>query len=62
MVHRIGRGGHRRPHTTKESGTPVAHLHDVGPLYIEHNPLGAQLTFSSPASDPSCLTVPLREK
>ncbi|RCH68808.1 acyl esterase [Streptomyces sp. SDr-06] len=34
----------------------------VDPLYIEHNPLGAQLTFSSPASDPSWLTVPLREK
>jgi predicted acyl esterase len=34
----------------------------VDPLYIEHNPLGAQLTFSSPASDPSSLTVPLREK
>ncbi|MFE9116199.1 CocE/NonD family hydrolase [Streptomyces sp. NPDC007172] len=34
----------------------------VDPLYIEHNPLGAQLTFSSPASDPSRLTVPLREK
>ena len=34
----------------------------VDPLYIEHNPLGAQLTFSSPASDPSYLTVPLREK
>lgn len=34
----------------------------VDPLYIEHNPTGAQLTFSSPASDPSHLSVPLREK
>ncbi|GGZ32538.1 hypothetical protein GCM10010387_28240 [Streptomyces inusitatus] len=99
--------------STKESGTLVAHLYDVGPLglgklvgnapytfhgktpgkpfavdlelfstaydvpaghrlavvvdtvdplYIEHNPAGAQLTFSSPASDPSYLSVPLREK
>ncbi|MFD6415643.1 alpha/beta fold hydrolase [Streptomyces sp. NPDC060194] len=34
----------------------------VDPLYIEHNPSGAQLTFSSPAADPSYLSVPLREK
>ncbi|MCX4820305.1 CocE/NonD family hydrolase [Streptomyces sp. NBC_01142] len=34
----------------------------VDPLYIEHNPTGAQLTFSSSAADPSYLTVPLREK
>ncbi|WP_328333123.1 MULTISPECIES: CocE/NonD family hydrolase [unclassified Streptomyces] len=34
----------------------------VDPLYIEHNPTGAQLTFSSPESDPSYLSVPLREK
>lgn len=33
----------------------------VDPLYIEHNPAGAQLTFSSPRTDPSYLTVPLRE-
>ncbi|MFI9645189.1 alpha/beta fold hydrolase [Streptomyces sp. NPDC052040] len=33
----------------------------VDPLYIEHNPSGAQLTFSSPAGDPSYLSVPLRE-
>ncbi|MEU8520122.1 alpha/beta fold hydrolase [Streptomyces sp. NBC_01216] len=32
----------------------------VDPLYIEHNPTGAQLTFSSPAGDPSYLSVPLR--
>ncbi|MFI9004022.1 alpha/beta fold hydrolase [Streptomyces sp. NPDC053541] len=32
----------------------------VDPLYIEHNPTGAQLTFSSPAADPSHLSVPLR--
>ncbi|OON81929.1 acyl esterase [Streptomyces tsukubensis] len=34
----------------------------VDPLYIEHNPSGAQLTFSSPAADPSYLSVPLREQ
>ncbi|MFI9154358.1 alpha/beta fold hydrolase [Streptomyces sp. NPDC053367] len=34
----------------------------VDPLYIEHNPSGAQLTFSSPADDPSYVTVPLREQ
>jgi predicted acyl esterase len=34
----------------------------VDPLYIEHNPAGAQLTFSSPAADPSYLSVPLRQK
>jgi predicted acyl esterase len=30
------------------------------PLYIQHNPSGATVTFSSPASDPSWLSVPLR--
>jgi predicted acyl esterase len=109
--------GTARLHTTltptKESGTLVAHLYDVGPLglgklvshapytfhgrtpgkpfdvdlelfstaydvpaghrlalvvdtvdplYIEHNPSGAQLTFSSPANDPSYVSVPLREQ
>ncbi|KAA6211304.1 CocE/NonD family hydrolase [Streptomyces filamentosus] len=34
----------------------------VDPLYIAHNPAGAQLTFSSPASDPSYVSVPLREE
>ncbi|MEU6865793.1 CocE/NonD family hydrolase [Streptomyces sp. NPDC046876] len=34
----------------------------VDPLYIEHNPLGAGLTFTSPRTDPSYVTVPLREK
>ncbi|MFF4962341.1 alpha/beta fold hydrolase [Streptomyces sp. NPDC001222] len=34
----------------------------VDPLYIEHNPSGAQLTFSSPAEDPSYVSVPLREQ
>ncbi|MEU7070296.1 CocE/NonD family hydrolase [Streptomyces narbonensis] len=99
--------------STKESGTFVAYLYDVGPLgvgklvsnapytfhgktpgqpftvdlelfstaydvpaghrlalvvdtvdalYIEHNPTGAQLTFSSPSADPSYVSVPLREK
>ncbi|MFB7466077.1 CocE/NonD family hydrolase [Streptomyces sp. NPDC056224] len=34
----------------------------VDPLYIEHNPTGAQLTFSSPPTDPSYVSVPLREQ
>ncbi|MEU6121576.1 alpha/beta fold hydrolase [Streptomyces sp. NPDC047123] len=34
----------------------------VDPLYIEHNPTGAQLTFSSPEADPSYVSVPLREQ
>ncbi|WP_128379948.1 alpha/beta fold hydrolase [Streptomyces cavernae] len=34
----------------------------VDPLYIEHNPSGAQLTFSSPRHDPSYVSVPLRKK
>ncbi|MEU8795264.1 alpha/beta fold hydrolase [Streptomyces sp. NPDC048643] len=34
----------------------------VDPLYIEHNPSGAQLTFSSPEHDPSYVSVPLREQ
>jgi predicted acyl esterase len=34
----------------------------VDPLYIEHNPTGAQLTFSSPATDPSYVSIPLREQ
>ncbi|NUS75060.1 MAG: CocE/NonD family hydrolase [Streptomyces sp.] len=34
----------------------------VDPLYIEHNPSGAQLTFSSPATDPSYVSIPLREQ
>ncbi|MGR8007314.1 alpha/beta fold hydrolase [Streptomyces hypolithicus] len=34
----------------------------VDPLYIEHNPSGAQLTFSSPESDPSYVSVPMRDK
>ncbi|MGW7489860.1 alpha/beta fold hydrolase [Streptomyces sp. NPDC054786] len=33
----------------------------VDPLYIEHNPSGARLTFSSPANDPSYVSVPVRE-
>ncbi|MGY1579516.1 CocE/NonD family hydrolase [Streptomyces sp. MN13] len=33
----------------------------VDPLYVEHNPSGARLTFSSPAADPSYVSVPLRE-
>ncbi|MGW3244652.1 CocE/NonD family hydrolase [Streptomyces sp. NPDC001070] len=32
----------------------------VDPLYIEHNPAFSGLTFSSPADDPSWLSVPLR--
>jgi predicted acyl esterase len=34
----------------------------VDPLYIEHNPSGAQLTFSSPANDPSYVSIPLGEQ
>ncbi|MFS4096274.1 alpha/beta fold hydrolase [Streptomyces sp. AF1A] len=34
----------------------------VDPLYSEHNPPGAQLTFSSPANDPSYVSVPVREQ
>ncbi|MFD8302704.1 CocE/NonD family hydrolase [Streptomyces sp. NPDC059690] len=34
----------------------------VDPLYIEHNPSGAQLTFSSPVDDPSYVSIPLREQ
>ncbi|MEI5097672.1 CocE/NonD family hydrolase [Streptomyces sp. PmtG] len=34
----------------------------VDPLYIEHNPSGAQLTFSSPKTDPSYVSIPLREQ
>jgi predicted acyl esterase len=34
----------------------------VDPLYIEHNPSGAQLTFSSPSDDPSYVSVPLGEQ
>ncbi|MFJ8111907.1 alpha/beta fold hydrolase [Streptomyces sp. NPDC096132] len=34
----------------------------VDPLYIEHNPSGARLTFSSPATDPSYVSIPLREQ
>jgi predicted acyl esterase len=33
----------------------------VDPLYIEHNPSGARLTFSSPADDPSYVSVPVRD-
>ncbi|GGP83548.1 hypothetical protein GCM10010231_62840 [Streptomyces sindenensis] len=34
----------------------------VDPLYIGHDPTGAQLTFSSPGTDPGHLPVPPREK
>ncbi|MEV7684582.1 CocE/NonD family hydrolase [Streptomyces bungoensis] len=34
----------------------------VDPLYSEHNPSGAQLTFSSRPDDPSYLSVPVREQ
>ncbi|MFD3841154.1 CocE/NonD family hydrolase [Streptomyces sp. NPDC058642] len=34
----------------------------VDPLYIEHNPTGARLTFSSPPNDPSYVSIPLREQ
>lgn len=45
------------------AGHRLAVVVDTGdPLYIEHNPAGARLTFSSPAADPSYLLVPLRQK
>ncbi|MGA4838770.1 alpha/beta fold hydrolase [Streptomyces sp. G45] len=34
----------------------------VDPLYVEHNPTGARLTFSSPKTDPSYVSIPLREQ
>lgn len=34
----------------------------VDPLYVEHNPSGARLTFSSPENDPSYVSIPLREQ
>ncbi|PAZ16778.1 acyl esterase [Streptomyces sp. SA15] len=34
----------------------------VDPLYVEHNPTGAQLTFSSPPNDPSYVSIPVREQ
>ncbi|MFK4108342.1 CocE/NonD family hydrolase [Streptomyces sp. NPDC002176] len=34
----------------------------VDPLYVEHNPSGARLTFSSQENDPSYVSVPLREQ
>ncbi|MGY3678755.1 hypothetical protein ACVWXU_002378 [Streptomyces sp. TE33382] len=48
-------------------GVPAGHrlapvTGTVDPLYVEHNPTGAQLTFSSPGTDPGCLPVPPREK
>ncbi|MFI1253115.1 CocE/NonD family hydrolase [Streptomyces netropsis] len=33
----------------------------VDPLYIEHNPAGARLGFSSPKDDPSALSIPVRD-
>ncbi|MEK2478071.1 alpha/beta fold hydrolase [Streptomyces noursei] len=33
----------------------------VDPLYIAQNPAGARLTFSSPADDPSYVSVPVRD-
>ncbi|NJQ02820.1 alpha/beta fold hydrolase [Streptomyces zingiberis] len=36
-------------------------IDSVDPLYAEHNPSGARLTFSSPAGDPSHVSVPFRE-
>ncbi|MEU4209429.1 CocE/NonD family hydrolase [Streptomyces sp. NPDC026206] len=33
----------------------------VDPLYIQHNPAGARLTFTSPKGDPSVLSVPVRD-
>ncbi|GGZ69879.1 hypothetical protein GCM10010344_41060 [Streptomyces bluensis] len=37
-------------------------VNTVDPLRIEHNPSGAQLTFSSPRRGSSYVSVPLREQ
>ncbi len=36
-------------------------IDSADPLYIQHNPAGSRLTLSSPAGDPSWLSVPLRK-
>jgi hypothetical protein len=41
---------------------PALVVDTVGPLRLEHNPSGARLTFSSPADDPSYVSIPLREQ
>ncbi|OPC80080.1 acyl esterase [Embleya scabrispora] len=38
----------------------AAVIDTVDPLYLEHNPLSSQLTFTSPQYDPSTLTIPIR--
>lgn len=55
------------PLYTTAHGLPAGHrlalvVETVDPLCLEHNPPGAQLTFSSPANDPSHVSVPLREQ
>lgn len=58
----LGKPVGNAPCTPRPDVRPAVVVDTVDPLYIEHNPTGAQLTFSSPASDPSYLTVPLREE
>jgi hypothetical protein len=41
---------------------PALVVDTVDPLCIEHDPSGAQLTFSSPPADPCSVSVPLREE
>lgn len=59
---------HRGPAAVPTAhGLPAGHrlalvVETVDPLCLEHNPPGAQLTFSSPANDPSHVSVPLREQ
>jgi predicted acyl esterase len=55
------------PLYTTAHGLPAGHrlalvVETVDPLCLEHNPPGAQLTFSSLANDPSHVSVPLREQ
>ncbi|MEV7616360.1 hypothetical protein [Streptomyces sp. NPDC089799] len=57
----------RNPLTVTAYDVPAGHrlalvIDTVDPLHIEDDPAGAQLTFSSPRSDPSYLSVPLREQ
>ncbi|GAA0629002.1 hypothetical protein GCM10010394_70450 [Streptomyces crystallinus] len=58
----LGKPVSNAPRTFHGRTRPAPVLDTVDPLYIEHSPTGAQLTFSPPASDPSYLTVPLREE
>ncbi|KOU16893.1 hypothetical protein ADK52_32920 [Streptomyces sp. WM6372] len=49
-------------HDVTEGRRPALGIDTADPLYVEHDPTGAQLTFSSPRTDPSYVSVPLREQ